>query len=105
MLRENNAISSFSETLSENEFIDNNGYILYTIFYSLSFLNLCSFIFIFLGRNSFPGWIMRIDMYDESYINIYVASLYYILVTITTVGYGDITGNSYPEITYQMFLL
>ena len=105
MLRENNAISSFSETLSENEFIDNNGYILYTIFYSLSFLNLCSFIFIFLGRNSYPGWIMRIDMYDESYINIYVASLYYILVTITTVGYGDITGNSYPEITYQMFLL
>ena len=105
MLRENNAISSFGETLSDIEFIDNYGYILFIIFYSLSFLNLCSSLFIYLGRNSYPGWIKRIDMYDESYMNIYVASLYYILVTITTVGYGDITGNSYPEITYQMFLL
>ena len=105
MLKENNAISSFGEILSENEFIDNYNYIFFSIFYSLCFLNLSSSLFIYLGRNSYPGWIMKINIYDESYINIYVTSVYYILVTITTVGYGDITGSSYPEITYQMFLL
>ena len=44
-------------------------------------------------------------MRDESYTNIYVASIYFIVVTITTVGYGDICGDSYIEIIFQMFLL
>ena len=105
ILKENNTITKFIEIISYNEFIDNYGYILYSIFYSLSFLNLCACIYIFIGKHSYPGWIMKANLQDQSYINIYVASFYFILVTITTVGYGDITGNSYPEIFYQMFLL
>ena len=105
MIKENNTISSFVGILSENEFIDNYGYILFSVFYSLCFLNLCSCLYIFIGKNSFPGWIVKIQIIDEPYINIYVASVYFIVVTITTVGYGDITGNSYAEIAFQMFLL
>ena len=41
----------------------------------------------------------------ESFIQIYLTSVYFIIVTITTVGYGDITGYSMPEITFQIFLL
>ena len=48
---------------------------------------------------------MKINIQDESYINQYVSSDYFILVTITIVGYGDITGNSNAEIIFQMFLL
>ena len=48
---------------------------------------------------------MRINIHDETYLNKYITSVYFILVTITTVGYGDISGNTYPEIVYQMFLL
>ena len=105
MLKQNNTLSSIGEFLSKIEFIDNYRYILFSIFYSLCFLNICSCLYIFIGRNTFPGWIMKIHLKDVSYINVYVASLYFILVTITTVGYGDITGNTYIEIIFQMFLL
>ena len=105
MLKYNNTISSFGEFLSQNEFIDNYGYIAFSIIYSLCFLNISSCLYIFIGSNSFPGWIMKFNLRDEPYINIYVASLYFIVVTITTVGYGDITGNSFMEIIFQMLLL
>ena len=48
---------------------------------------------------------MKINIQDESYINQYISSVYFILATITTVCYGDITGNSNAEIIFQMFLL
>ena len=105
MVKESNAITSLIEILSKNEFFDNYGYFIFSIFFSLCFLNLCACLFIFIGNNSYPGWMVIINIQDESYINIYVSSVYFILVTITTVGYGDITGNSYPEISYQIFLL
>ena len=37
--------------------------------------------------------------------NIYLLSIYFVIVTITTVGYGDITGQTLPEILFQIFLL
>ena len=35
----------------------------------------------------------------------YLTSIYFIIVTITTVGYGDITGNTSGEILFQIYLL
>jgi len=105
LFKENNTISSLGETLSQIEFIDNYGYIIFTIFCSLSFLNLCACIYIFLGEHTHPGWLMKINLQDEPYIHKYVAAVYFIQVTITTVGYGDITGNTYEEMIYQMLLL
>ena len=105
MVNDNTTLSKIGEFLTRNETIDNYGNFIFSIFFSFCFLNLCACLFIFIGKNSYPGWLMKIDIQDESYINIYVTSVYFILVTITTVGYGDITGNSYSEIVYQMFLL
>ena len=62
-------------------------------------------MYIFIGKNNFPYWILKLDLQDESYINIYLASLYFSIMTITTVGYGDITGDTLPEIMFQIFLL
>ena len=105
MLKQNSTISTFGEILSQNEFIDNHGYIIFAIFYSLIFLNFSANIFIFIGRNTYPGWILKIHLQDSSFVTVYIAAIYYIVVTITTVGYGDITGSSYIEIGFQMFLL
>ena len=105
IFNENNCISEIGEFISQNEIIDNYGNFILSIFFSLCTLNLCSCLFIFIGKNSYPGWIMKINIHDEPYIDIYITSIYFILVTITTVGYGDITGDSYLEIIYQMFLL
>ena len=105
MLNENITLFKIWENISKNEIIDNYGSFFFSIFYSVSAVNLCACIFIFIGTNSHPGWLVKINMQDEPYKDIYITSVYYILVTITTVGYGDITGSSYPDIIYQMFLL
>ena len=105
MLNDNITIFKIWENISQNEIIDNYGNFFLSLFYSFSAVNLCACIFIFIGKNSHPGWLVKINMQDEPYKDLYITSVYYILVTVTTVGYGDITGSSYPDIIYQMFLL
>ena len=85
--------------------MDDNGSFIITIFLSFCFLNITSCIFIFLGRYSYPNWIIKLNIQDESYLNLYLTSTYFVIVTIITVGYGDITGDSIPEIIFQALLV
>ena len=105
LFNENSTISMIQETFSQYEIVDNYGSFIFSIFIYLCSLNLCACLFIFLGKNSYPNWNTKINIQDESYMSIYISSVYFILVIITTVGYGDITGNSYVELIFQMFLL
>jgi len=105
MFNSNTTIDYYSEILSKSETLDDNGSFIITIFLSFCFLNITSCIFIFLGRYSYPSWIIKLNIQDESYLNLYLTSTYFIIVTITTVGYGDITGDSIPEIIFQVLLL
>ena len=41
-------------------------------------------------KNNFVKKNLRMDMVDYSNLSIYLASIYYALTTLTTVGYGDI---------------
>jgi hypothetical protein len=105
MLNYNSTISSISEIFSRNEILERYGSIILTVLLSISCLNMCTCLFIFLGKNSYPNWIIKLNIQDESHINIFLTSLYFIIVTITTVGYGDITGDTMPEIIFQVLLL
>ena len=105
MLNSNTTIDFYTEILSKSEALDDNGSFIITIFLSFCFLNLASCIFIFFGRYSYPSWIIKVNIQEESYLNLYLTSTYFIIVTITTVGYGDITGDTIPEIIFQVFLL
>ena len=57
MLHENITLSQIGETISRIELIDNYGNFLFSLFYSLTSINLCACIFIFIGTNSYPGWL------------------------------------------------
>ena len=105
MLYYNNNISHLGEIISSNEIIDNYGGFLLIIFIILIILNLNSCLFIFIGNNPNPGWIVKMNMQNESFLIQYLASIYFIIVTITTVGYGDITGITYTETAFQIYLL
>jgi len=105
MFKNNTTISYISQILSKNEIIDNHGNVIFMIFIFLCFLNMNACLFIFLGLNSYPNWIIKLNIGDEPYLNVYLTSAYFIIVTITTVGYGDITGDSIPEISFQILLL
>ena len=95
----------FSEKISKNEFIDEHGGFLVSFFLIVFALNMTTCLFIFIGLNSYPGWIIELNLQDSSFLNIYLTSLYFVIVTITTVGYGDITGKTIPELVFQMVLL
>ena len=38
-------------------------------------------------------------------MKIYLSSIYFLITTVTSVGYGDITGHSITEFVFQIFLL
>ena len=105
MFNDNSTIIYFSEILSTIEILDDYGNFIINIILSLCCLNMVSCLFIFFGKNSYPNWIIKLNIQDESYLKIYLTSMYFIIVTITTVGYGDITGNSISEIQFQLLLL
>ena len=43
-------------------------------------------------------------MFTASSFDVYVASLYFIVQTMTTVGYGDISSNNQGEYVLNIFL-
>jgi len=101
----NSTMKYLSEILSSIELVDNYGSFILIVFIMVIILNMVTCVFIFLGNINYFGWLIKISIQDEDYSFKYLTSLYFILVTITTVGYGDITGNTYSEILFQIFLL
>jgi voltage-gated potassium channel Kch len=105
LINDNSTIDYISGILSQNEILDDHGGIVVTFFLIVFILNLTACLFIFLGINSYSSWIKYLNIQDESYLYIYLTSIYFIIVTITTVGYGDITGQTVSEIAFQIYLL
>ena len=105
MFYNNSTLSYIYEILSKNEFFDDHGEFIIMFLVTLIVLNMTTCLFIFLGINSHPSWIIKLNNQDKSYLYIYLVSVYFIIVTITTVGYGDITGETFPEILFQIMLL
>lgn len=58
-----------------------------------------------MAKLSYPNWILSSKLQDKPFIEIYLASLYFILATMTSVGYGDIVCISKEETIYQIILL
>ena len=79
--------------------------LLFSILVVFSSLHLCTCFFIFIGRNEFQGWILQNNLQDKTFGDLYVASLYYQMTTLTTVGYGDISANVGLEKIYGIFIL
>ena len=78
---------------------------LFEFFLSLSVIHITTCIHIFISRNSYPNWIISNNLIESSYISIYFTSFYFIITTLTTVGYGDITGKNIKETIFQIYLL
>ena len=108
--------------------IDNMYKVFETIFILIFCLHALVCCFIAIGHmeptdNTNESWIFRMALYKdgrsstdfkfntaedqttESNFNIYWTAWYYVTTSITTVGYGDISGATAPEMLFIIFLL
>ena len=54
--------------------------------------------------NSKPTWVYNNGFDDEDSLDIYIFAFYWVLTTLTTVGYGEITGGTEYEYVFSMIL-
>ena len=101
----NRAIEILTEKISDNYFLDQLLNILMFGVKIFSFLHLLICIHIFLGMQSNPNWMTYINIIDEKLITKYICSFYFIIETMTTVGYGDVLCISFIETIFQLILL
>ena len=78
---------------------------LISVFLVIISLNYVGCLYIFIGRNCYPNWILNTHLDNSSFVDIYVCSIYVLMMAMTTVGYGDITCYSFGEVLFQLFLL
>ena len=62
-------------------------------------------IHIFIGQHSYPNWIIKSNSQNANIQSLYLIYFYYLITTMTTVGYGDIVCGSFNEIIFQIILL
>ena len=75
----------------------------FIIFFLFSHLFIC--LHIFFALQSFPNWITHINVVNENFMTKYITSLYFLMTTMTTVGYGDIVCISLIERIFHIILL
>ena len=68
-------------------------------------LHFLASLFIFIGRNQYPNWIYSNHLENLSFIHIYITSIYFLIATVTTVGYSDITPSNQGERIFGLILL
>ena len=77
--------------------------IYFFIFFLFVHLFIC--LHIYLALQSYPNWLIHIDILNENFLTKYLASFYFLMTTMTTVGYGDIVCISFIERIYHIILL
>ena len=100
----NQAYNFISNFLNDNKYFNQINLFLNICFIFLVF-HLTSCIYIFIGRNSYPNWIMTTNLDNKSFYHIYICGIYILITALTTVGYGDITCYSFKERIFQLILL
>ena len=105
VFKKNIAMNEIRNYFYKNDFLNNWGDAFLYVFFFFSFLNFTSCIFIFLGRNIINSWIFLNELETKSFIDIYICSVYYLIMTVTTVGYGDVIGKSISEIIFQIIMV
>jgi hypothetical protein len=66
----------------------------------------CSYFFIgSLASDIRDSWYYQRDIQDDNNFDLYVTCLYFVFTTITTVGFGDISGGTSEERIFCIFLM
>ena len=103
--KKNITLRKIGKYLCGSDFLTDWGNVILYSFFLLSFLNLSACFFIFIGRNSYNSWIFINSLETQNFFHLYISSIYYVIETVTTVGYGDLIGKTISEIIFQVINL
>ena len=105
-IKKNSVYNEFRQILTKYDLLESlYSFFLYFIFCVFGFYFFIS-IHIFIGQNSYPNWIIKYNSQNKNLSSLYLISLYYLITTMTTVGYGDIVcASSFREMVFQLILL
>ena len=91
--------------LNSYTFFENWSHLIFNVCFFFLLLHLTSCIHIFISTTSYPNWIILNNLNFSSLPTIYLTSVYFILTTVTSVGYGDIIGKTFTEFCFQIIIL
>ena len=103
--KKNQAMEKFFELISDSYTVEKAVNILMHTLIYIGILHCFVCIHIFLGNNSYSNWLILTQALDEPFYDKYIKSLYFIVTSLTTVGYGDIVCKSMIERVYQIIIL
>ena len=104
--RKNNRFFHFLNMKVSNNYLSERIYqITNFALITMSVINIFICFHIYIGKLSYPNWIISSRLQDSSFIEIYLGSLYFIIATMTSVGYGDIVCINKEETYFQILLL
>ena len=103
--KNNRAIQYLNKKFSDNYLSERIYQITNFVLVTISVINIFICFHIYIGKLTYPNWILVSKLRDESFIQIYLASLYFIMATMTSVGYGDIVCINKEETCFQILLL
>ena len=72
------------------------------------FVHLAAWSYLFIGSLSdepIDSWYFQRGFQDDSNFDLYITCLYFVFTTITTVGFGDISGGTNEERIFCIFLM
>ena len=103
--KKNQALDTFLELISENYAIERTTLLIIDSLIFIGIIHCFVCLHIFIGKHSYSNWLIKTNSENYSIFNLYIESLYFLVTTLTTVGYGDITCSSFSERIFQIVLL
>ena len=103
--KNNIALEDFLEKFNVSYNLEN--FIKFIAYFLIVFLFVHLFIclHIFCSLQSYPNWMTHTNVLNENFYTKYITSFYFLVTTMTTVGYGDIICISFIERIFHIILL
>ena len=103
--KKNKALEDFYRFLSVYYYLEKVVIFIISVIIFILFIHLFICLHIFFALQKYPNWFTFIKNQKESFYTTYIASFYFLVTTMTTVGYGDIVCISIYERIFHIILL